>query len=131
MTPHHWLSQSRTVDESVKIPAPEWGRLAVSLPGWRWMPGMQPWFGSASDPDGERSIDRVFCPETWQGSRAWPDPDDPATAGCFESLFGGPVAAYVVVMAAPVAARLWHQGHAGRARIAAAAALGRWPGGEG
>ena len=21
-------------------PAEEWGRLAVSLPGWRWMPGM-------------------------------------------------------------------------------------------
>ena len=20
----------------------EWGRLAVSLPGWRWMPGMLP-----------------------------------------------------------------------------------------
>jgi hypothetical protein len=131
-------------DKAYTLPAPdapaeEWGRLAVTIPGWRWMPGMQPWFGSASDPDGGPSIERVFCPETWQGTRAWPDPDDPATAGCLLRLLG----AHAIDVVCPAANNgRWavsvssphHIGIGstlGRACIAAAAALGRWPGGEG
>jgi len=91
--------------------AEEWGRLAVSLPGWRWMHGMQ------------------MLPLPNPGL---PDPDDPATAGCLLALLG------------PVQEAVWYTGDCdrwvvavgeerrlytslGRACIAAAAALGRWP----
>ena len=102
----------------------EWGRLAVSLPGWRWMPGM------LTD-CGERVTDPGIC---YLGTL--PDADDPATEGCMVRLLG------------PVHEAVWYTGDCdrwvvavgderrlytslGRACIAAAEAFGRWPGGEG
>ena len=103
-----------------KRTAEEWGRLAVSLPGWRWMPGM------LTD-CGERVTDPSIC---YLGTL--PDPDDPATEGCLIRLLG------------PVHEAVWYTGDCdrwvvavgeerrlytslGRACIAAAEALGRWP----
>jgi|TARA_E500000318_G_C3525710_1_gene198320 hypothetical protein len=51
------MSQKRTAEE--------WGRLAVSLPGWRWMHGMQ----------------TLPLPNP-----GLPDLDDPATLGCVLAL---------------------------------------------
>lgn len=74
-----------------------------------------------------------------------PDPDDPAAAGCLEALLGdeawrvrfiGATAGawcWEVVDtpdAEPGSGRLFGPGEKGRACIAAAEALGRWPGGE-
>jgi hypothetical protein len=117
--------------------AEDWGRVAVSLPGWRWMPGMLqwrtgPWMGS------RRSVDSDYCDTGHEarvmGGDTWPDPDDPATEGCMVRLLG------------PVHEAVWYTGDCdrwvvtagderrlytslGRACIAAAEALGRWPGG--
>ena len=95
--------------------AEEWGRIAVSLPGWRWMPGMQ----TLSLPNPEL-----------------PDPDDPATEGCLTRLLGPPRAARLALHSSgghDTAHRLhiaFMLGkNIGRACIAAAEALGRWPGG--
>ena len=125
-----------------KRTAEEWGRLAVSLPGWRWMPGMLqwrtgPWMGS------RRSVDSDYFDTGHEarvmGGDTWPDPDDPATEGCLLALLGA--RAVDVVCPAANGGR-WavsvsgphHIGIGstlGRACIAAAEALGRWPGGEG
>ena len=93
--------------------AEEWGRIAVSLPGWRWMPGM----GTLPLPNPEL-----------------PDPDDPATAGCLLALLG---AGYAVAISIDgwVSVGSWptviaEASTLGRACIAAAEAIGRWPGGE-
>ena len=105
--------------------AAEWGRLAVSIPGWRWMPGMH-------IPGHGRVI--VSWYEDKRGDK-WPDPDDPATEGCMVRLLG--VQAVDVVCPAANGGR-WavsvsgphHIGIGstlGRACIAAAEALGRWP----
>tara|TARA_R110000851_G_scaffold26200_3_gene74557 strand:- start:1929 stop:2267 length:339 start_codon:yes stop_codon:yes gene_type:complete len=101
-------------------PAEEWGRLAVSIPGWRWMPGMIDTY-----PSFRLVVD--YDPELDDLSDCVPDPDDPATAGCLLALLGAQV--FSVWMA-----QNWREGddeRIGRACIAAAAALGRWPGGEG
>jgi hypothetical protein len=113
--------------------AEEWGRLAVSLPGWRWMRGM------LEQRTGERYED---------GDGPWivgkrPDPDDPATAGCLLALLGPtPSEGYMAHVMPPSSAVVkWriHMNTAqigplsaygstlGRACIAAAEALGRWP----
>ena len=106
--------------------AEDWGRLAVSLPRWRWMPGMREGRTGERYEDGDGP---------WI-VRKWPDPDDPATEGCLMRLLG------------PVHEAVWYTGDCdrwvlavgderrlytslGRACIAAAAALGRWPEGEG
>lgn len=71
-------------------PAEDWGRLAVSIPGWRWMPGI------LNGADGTRYVGNgAFA---WEdphrhhasgiGPDDWPDPDDPATAGCLLALLG-------------------------------------------
>ena len=73
--------------------AEEWGRIAVSLPGWRWMPGM---LDTAGDRLGEVTLHdgvrAVTAPPWW--TYGWrerlPDPDDPATAGCLLALAGAP-----------------------------------------
>ena len=103
--------------------AEEWGRVAVSLPGWRVLRGIR-WRGENGAPMGSE----------WQ---PWPDPDDPATAGCLLALLGpggsinatgGRVTAWLCVDGARV------EGSGtdiGRACIAVAEALGRWPGGAG
>jgi hypothetical protein len=119
--------------------AEEWGRVAVALPGWRWMPGML-----ARNFDGPVRVESVTDDQPgvlhrcrWTGnmthadirSMPLPDPDDPATAGCLLALIN------TRRWDSP-AVEAWVSGESGeyaslgRACIAAAAALGRWPGGE-
>ena len=129
--------------------------MAVSLPGWRWMPGMlvvdtssNPLYrftgrcwddsGVVSD-DGDGLNLETIC------NVEWPDPDHPATAGCLLALLGpAPSEGYMAHVLPPSSAvTKWrvhmntaHTGPLsaygstlGRACIAAAEALGRWPGG--
>ena len=126
--------------------AEDWGRVAVSLPGWRWMPGMldtegDRW-GGVTLHDGAREVLRaVTAPK--QYAYEWrdrlPDPDDPATTGCLLALLA-PRGVYIVPCdqrkgwwRAIIPAGAWPESAPtlGRACIAAAEALGRWPGGEG
>lgn len=118
--------------------AEEWGRVAVGLPGWRWMPGVQ-WAALRAAPldavtgrmdDRTRTMYAGWAP--YPG--AAPDPDDPATAGCLLALLGSGVRVWMdvddglwTVEVGGVRASM----HAtlGRACIADAAAIGRWPGG--
>lgn len=138
--------------QQFQIPAPdapseEWGRLAVSIPGWRWLPGMQTGpRREDGEPDGE------ICLDPWRignndvpgpyaddpAWEAWPDPDDPATEGCLLRLVG--LAADDITVGERkgdgTCEWLWWDGVSwriltlGRACIAAAAAIGEWPGGE-
>jgi len=124
-------------------PAEDWGRVAVSLPGWRWMPGML-----ARNFDGPVRVESVTDDQPgvlhrcrWTGNMV-PDPDDPATAGCLEDLSGPHTMTQPAhwagdgwyrcsILSADGTTLSWGEGSTkGRARIAAAAALGRWPGGE-
>jgi hypothetical protein len=183
--------------------AEDWGRVAVSLPGWRWMPGMT--YVYADDPEGSWSNedpddDACGCgvhwmvqdltryprwhtppiqkkyPDEWtchrspvlHGGRlqdppeslfnpfgfggmddpesvvtstpdAFPDPDDPATAGCLLALLARTCWIHraavlplgvVVTIETPDGLTVTGRGSTlGRACIAAAEALGRWPGG--
>jgi len=134
--------------------AEEWGRLAVSLPGWRWMPGMRAMHPDWQDfrvahigltgmhgvcryssPMGgvERGVVTLPVPTS---SDVLADPDDPATAGCLLALLS-PECHRVIADGPPDETWGWYDGEwhdapsLGRACIAAAAALGRWPGGEG
>ncbi len=66
-----------------------------------------------------------------------PDPDDPATAGCLLRLLGDTLAhistdgdGYVVCIIVDGDTIEGTGRTIGRAAIAAAAAIGRWPGGE-
>lgn len=134
--------------------AEEWGRVAVGLPGFRWMPGMAGY--NADGPFRVDAVDgRVPCKVSicqWSGERQLldircgpiPNPDDPATAGCLLELLGWPGvinrtgSLLVVLVAAPGHPAADDDGYVrgrgtdlGRAGIAAAEKLGRWPGGEG
>lgn len=136
--------------------AEEWGRLAVSLPGWRWMPGMLV-VDTASNPayrfTGRAWDDGGVVSDDGDGLNLecicrveWPDPDDPATAGCLLALLSVvPTEGYMAHVIPPSSTvTQWriHMNTArtgptsaygttlGRACIAAAEALGRWPGGE-
>jgi hypothetical protein len=140
--------------------AEEWGRVAVSLPGWRWMPGMLAMWSLDEDPvmplrlaeDASSGHPYTDLP-VWSGVRSdgehndheidpkwcWPDPDDRTTAGCLLALLGPGV----VVAIGPNGARVGAESvdaeglpckvfgklerTLGRACIAAAEALGRWP----
>ena len=121
-------------------PAEEWGALAVSIPDWRWMTGM------LNRKDGPRYMGsaRWAWDEPYRhhaqgiADDDWPDPDDPATAGCLLALLGSE--RHNVTPGSAIAADgrgwwAWVDGEyiermtLGRACIAAAAALGRWPGG--
>ena len=122
----------------------QWGRAAMALPGWRWMPGMLV-VGTSNPPyrftgdggvvadDGDGPSVEEICPVEW------PDPDDPATEGCLLRLlapaspcpFRRPGDLWVIsVGVRPIVPR---QGLTplpfGRACIAAAIALNEWPGG--
>ena len=120
--------------------AEEWGRIAVSLPGWRWMPGMQT--GPRRE-DGEP--DAPICLDPWRirndgvpgpyaddpAWEAWPDPDDPATAGCLLELAGAPHRLLPTVEAWIAGAPVEGITSLGRAVIADVRdQWGRWPGGD-
>lgn len=149
--------------DDLTLPAPdadgeEWGRLAVSLPGWRWMPGML--VDSGNDQGvvtvvwrSDNEPDDVFvqydeeCPAvnitTAGDDWSRPSVDDPATAGCLLALLGSRClvrilpregrALYEVVIPSGLTPdgrpHRVNGTNLGRACIAAAAALGRWPGG--
>ena len=113
--------------------ASEWGALAVSIPGWRWMPGMLTDSGRFARPDGLDAWE-MDDGDSYFVRDLCPDPDDPATAGCLLAMAGRPTVSrigYRIAVGAPPhwVEVPWHQ--LGRACIAYAAALGRWPGGEG
>ena len=122
-------------------PAAAWGTLAVSIPGWRWMRGMY----AVSTPGRHLHVSFPKSAAWWlKTHEAWPDPDDPATEGCLLMLLGLSMPDWWVATTVRddgihiVRASKW--GHVrveakgrtlGRACIATAAVLGRWPGGEG
>ena len=99
--------------------AEEWGEVAVGLPGWRWMPGMLalPPKADRCQRDGQMMPGRL------------PDPDDPATAGCLLALLN-PRRWESPAVYQWIDAQSLEYPTLGRACIAAAEALGRWPGGE-
>ena len=127
--------------------AEEWSRLAVSLPGWRWMPGML----SRCSTDTRRAVYRwlvgldtrhygLVCVvqdkhgrpcrnvATLQpGPDDLPDLDDPATEGCMFALLGGPHTLARLVEQYVSGGPVDGITTLGRACIAAAEALGRWP----
>ena len=104
--------------------------MAVALPGWEWLMGMLAY-------DTGLRFDEFSLMFDWEGDSV-PDPDDPATAGCLLALLG-PYACslhdaggWMAGVGSPAGAkfRVTHSGSSlGRACIAAAEALGRWPGG--
>ena len=139
MIPHHWLSRPRTL----RLPpmdaiAAEWGALATRIPDWRWPDGMH-WSAPgffASDNDcapinNVRNYARAGCPTVY------PDPDHWAWEGWLRRMLGDTLAhistdgeGYVVCV---IVAGDTIEGTGrtiGRAAIAAAAANGRWPGGD-
>jgi hypothetical protein len=119
-------------------PAEEWGRLAVSLPGWRWMAGTVA-MGCGrvlrAYADGSCAITRhKILPD--EMDIYLPDPDDPGTEGCFLRLLGN--CAGFVAYSRNRAGWLdtfhgWSSASLyptlGRACVAHAARRARWPGG--
>ena len=110
----------------------EWGRIAVGLPGWRWMPGMR----GVRD-DGSVDIIMDHSEAKLPNHDIAPDPDDPATEGCLMRLLGPLRSARQALRRADHhdAAHRLHIAFmlgkdVGRACIAAAEALGRWPASE-
>jgi len=110
-------------------PAEEWGALAESIPGWADLPG---------DRSGPHRMPRL-------GPRSVPDPDHWAWWGWFITLLrptpadgymahilppGGAVTDWRIHLNTAITGPMSAYGTTlGRACIAAAAALGRWPGG--
>ena len=123
--------------------AEEWGRVAVALPGWRWMPGMRSGYagkggrvrGVSGDGEWVESF-RDDARGLWvdQVDDAWPDPDDPATAGCLLALLGNDANPWRrsggrwTFTYQGVLVR-WPPDALGRACIALAETIGCWPGG--
>lgn len=118
--------------------AEDWGRIAVSLPGWRWMPGTLARHGNAWS---VRTVERKRTGGVRldgggdTGAGCWPNPDDPATAGCLLALLGTD-RVVTVVWQFGMWQVFWNgsqracQPTLGRACIAAAEAIGYWPGGS-
>ena len=132
--------------------AEEWGRVAVSLPGWRWMMGMGDFTGLIVlgwvDPARGKRLRcwdiHMQCTGDYSPARLLPDSDDLATAGCLLALLGRQVSirqrghwvaewrgmAPLAPGMGSVKREVTGRGPTlGRACIAAAEALGRWPGG--
>lgn len=118
-------------------PAEGWGRLAVSIPGWPTK-YKQP-SGQLVDDHG---IEWVYSDQAdWDNGgsgKPVPNPDHDGTAGCLLALLSADDRPVSATRMTPLAVSVWRHGlgtHTaptlGRACIAAAAALGRWPGGEG
>ena len=117
--------------------AEEWGRVAVGLEGFGWRPGMYPLVPDEHEPGEWVSEERVW--QTQGGHLAVSDyavpwPDDPATAGCLLVLLGD---GWCMQhhddgwqVWGEVCGEFFRQPTLGRACIAAAEALGRWPGGS-
>jgi len=127
------MSQERTAED--------WGRVAVSLPGWTWMPRMYDGGRRQTILAGGRSgaISAVFPTRPGVKGERWPDPDDPATEGCMMRLLTRtcwyraavlPLGAVVTVETPDGLTVTGRSSTLGRACIAAAEALGRWPGGR-
>ena len=121
--------------------AEEWGRLAVSLPGWRLLPGMRTIdrTGQAArvvGPSGAATLEGVAVRLRLMQSSPI-DPDDHATAGALLALLEGanprpyrrPGGLWVVATGPGFALEpdSLQPRTLGRACIAAAEALGRWP----
>ena len=107
--------------------AEDWGRIAVGLPGWRWMPGM---LGHNDCGGTDRIMD--YSEASLQNADLTPDPDDPATAGCLMHLLS-PECHRVTTGVGSDEFWLWWDGSAchaiatlGRAIVAAAEARGGW-----
>lgn len=126
---------------SAERTAEEWGRVAVSLPG---APSC---WGDLEGVDGHDAPGAVCADGTWwrpdSADGMFLDVDHPATAGCLLALFGGaadvrvgsrdwvsPWNVEIAVLGVDGRHHTIRQPTLGRACIAAAEALGRWPGGE-
>ena len=121
-------------------PAEQWGEFAVSIPGWRWPDGMHwaapgfvaSWTGSIPTNDVRRYV-RVGSPPVY------PDPDHWAWWGWLVRMLG-PYAQHLECRVRTSGGVVWRVCTGvivvtewlplGRAAIAAAASVGRWPGGE-
>jgi len=120
-------------------PASEWGALAVSIPGWPTK-YRQP-SGQLVDDHG---IDWIYSDsiDWFNGGSGYPvpNPDHDGTAGCLLALLG-PYVSHMECRVRPSGEVVWRQRAdagrlvvtgwlpLGRAAIAYAAAIGRWPGG--
>lgn len=151
------IKKVQVVPGTVKPLAIESGRLAVSLPGWRWMPGMAI-LTVGGVIDRIAAIDETYI-HAWAESQQQENPrglwlryrrdrmdkhgvpfaDDPtgATAGCLLAMLG-PLGYVMHILSGLNRMDLWSElMHAmmhdpsalGHACIATAAALGQWPGG--
>lgn len=116
-------------------PAEEWGRLAVSLPGrpacWDDLEGV----------DGHDAPGAVCADGTWwspdSADGMFLDVDHPATEGCLFALLKNERDS-LMLLPNQCGVFEWYNGYdwqeeslpLGRASIAAAAANGRWPGGD-
>jgi len=118
-------------------PAEEWGAFAVSIPGWRWPDGMHwaaPGFVASSTGSSPTSNVRQFVRVGF--TPIYPDPDHWAWWGWLVRMLGPCEIGYddTDPTCGPWSVEIprhFRMGSSiGRAAIAAAAALGRWPGGE-
>ena len=146
-------------------PASEWGRLAVSIPGWHWPKTDSAWYppgfvktdgyaswvyeGGLCKRDLYAACPADLAMHLIHDCAVCPDPDHWAWEGWLRRMLGDPltrvfwyginVTVRVNIMPpkgervfiAEHGERGFNQPTIGRACIAAAAALGRWPGGEG
>jgi hypothetical protein len=130
--------------------AEEWGRVAVSLPGFARLAGMRyEWMTSAGPTppysrilrgDIRSDCPRYVNPEDQDPIPGeWLDVEYPSTAGCLLELLGSSLRSVwrtgehwsVLVNGAGVDLPAWFIGKTiGIACIAAAEKLGRWPGGD-